>query len=678
MLHLYKEGLGGEAYESHLMEPQEQGVYMFEIRGDLNGVFYTYATRVNGLSQEAVDPYARAVGANGRRGMVIDLAQTNPEGWETHNKPAFDNFTDAIIYELHVRDMSVSPNSGIENKGKFLGLIEEGTTNEEGLATGIDHLKELGITHLHLLPVFDFRTIDETTLEKNDFNWGYDPENYNVPEGSYATNPYEGDVRIREFKEMVKGLHENGIRVVMDVVYNHTGASQDSSLNKLVPDYYYRTVNGVFSNGSACGNETASERSMVRKLFVDSVVYWAREYQIDGFRFDLMGLHDIETMNAIRVALNEVDPAILIYGEGWTGGASPLPQAKAALKKNTYMLPGIAAFSDDLRDGVKGHVFTDEQPGFVSGFEGMEESVKFGIVGATKHAQISYDKVNYSTSPWANDPSQSINYVAAHDNMTLWDKLAVTNPDDTEEDRKKMSMMADAIVLTSQGIPFIHAGSEFLRTKGGDENSYKSPDSVNQLDWSLKTENLDVYKYYQGLIALRKAHPSLRMQTNVEIQENLAFFGDGDEFGNLQLAHKNMIGYIITNNANEDDAATLMTFFNANKEAKEVEIPEGTWQVLVKGDRAGTDVIETITSNKLVVEPLSTMVLISDSIIPLQALAASENDVEALEETDKETTDEVEEVKTSTNRGLVGILLTIVALLIGGVAIVFGFKKFKK
>ncbi len=614
---LYNDGYKGEVSKTVPMSRADKGIWETKVTGDIQGVFYNYEVHVDEKINVAVDPYAKAVGANGKRGMVVDLSKTNPDKWASDKKPALKNFTDAIIYELHVRDLSVAENSGITNKGKFLGLTETGTKSPDGLSTGLDHLKELGITHLHLLPSFDYRSIDETKLDENNFNWGYDPENYNVPEGSYSTDPYSGTARIIEFKEMVKTLHENGIRVVMDVVYNHTGATQDSNLNKIVPSYYYRTLDGAFTNGSGCGNETASERAMVRKMFVDSVVYWAKEYNIDGFRFDLMGLHDLETMRAIRAALDQVDPSIIIYGEGWTGGTSPLPDSQKAIKANTYLLDGIAAFSDDIRDGIKGHVFTAEKPGFVNGLKDMEESIKFGVVASTSHPQIRYSSVVYSDAPWANAPSQTITYASAHDNLTLWDKLAITNPNDSVEDRIKMNKLSSTIVLTSQGIPFIHAGEEMLRTKDRDENSYKSPDSINKIDWSWKKDNSDVFEYYKGLIAFRKAHPALRMMTTEEVQSNLVFFGDGERYYDLQLAESNMVGYLISNNANGDSAGTICVLLNANHEDKKVSIPEGTWQVYINGEKSGTEVLDTVKGSEATVSALSAMVLVRKDAVDI-------------------------------------------------------------
>lgn len=629
---VYDAGIKGNLVSSTPMKKDVQGTYIATVQGDLNQMFYTYQVTINGKKNEAVDPYATSVGVNGDRAEIMDIAQTDPKDWKADQRPELVSANDSIIYELHIRDLSTSESSGITEKGKYLGLTELGTKNSDGLSTGLDHIKELGVTHVQLLPVFDYRSIDETTLEKNEFNWGYDPKNYNVPEGSYSTDPYEGGVRIKEFKTMVQTLHQNDLRVVMDVVYNHTGASNDSNLNILVPDYYYRTVDGTFSNGSGCGNETASERLMVRKLIVDSVVFWATEYHIDGFRFDLMGLHDIETMKAVREALDKVDPSILTYGEGWTGGSCPLSESLRLVKANTSKVPSVGVFSDDLRDGIKGNVFEDKSAGFVNGAIGLEESVKFGIVGATLHDQINYLKVNYSVKPWALEPAQSINYVEAHDNLTLWDKLAVTNAKDSIKERIAMDQMSAAIFLTSQGIPFIHAGMEFLRSKEGDENSYKSPDRINQIDWSLKSTNINVFHYYKGLIELRKAHPAFRMTESSDINKNLAFFGTDETFGALQLPKKRMVGYVINNHANKDEAGAICVLFNANKTAQTVSIPDGEWDVVVNKDTVNVEGIDHLTGNQVLMQPIETVILISKEPVDITKVTKQEVDKSATDD----------------------------------------------
>ncbi len=579
------------------MERSEKGTWIYETNDDLNLKYYTYSVDNGYGSFEVADPYAFASGVNGHRSMILDLSSINADNFENHDRPDALEFVDSIIYELHVRDLSMDEDSGIENKGKFLGLTETGTTNENGDSTGLDHLKELGITHLHLLPSFDHRSIDETKLDQPQFNWGYDPYNYSVVEGSYSTNPFLGEVRVEEFKKMVQTLHENDIRVVMDVVYNHTGASQDSHLNRIVPNYYYRTVNGNFSNGSGCGNETASERPMVRKLIVDSVAFWANEYQIDGFRFDLMALHDIETMNQVRQKLDEIDPSIIIYGEGWTGGGTPLSQTDQALKVNVTRLDNIAVFSDDIRDGVKGSVFNSGERGFVSGDFSKDMAVKFGILGGVKHEQVTW---YYNTDK----PSQLINYVSAHDNLSLWDKLLASNGEDnTEETLKKMHNMSNAIVLTSQGIPFLHAGVELNRSKDGDHNSYKSSDEINMIDWSLKTENRSTFDYHQGLIALRKSRDEFRLNDAEKIGEMINFYDTVD----------GVIAYSI-------DAPNYDTqvVFNATNETQTLDAGFGFYKVLVKDDKAGTKML-ALSFGKMEVAPYTTLVMVG--ISPLVVIA---------------------------------------------------------
>jgi pullulanase len=686
---IYDAGIQGTLVSTTPMKKDVNGTYIASIKGDLKDRYYTYQVVINGIKSEAVDPYATAVGVNGDRGAIIEMALTNPMNWEDYERPEFLSPTDAVIYELHIRDLSMSDSSGIQNKGKYLGLTELGTKNKEGLSTGLDHIKELGVTHVQLLPVFDYRSIDETTLEKNNFNWGYDPKNYNVPEGSYATDPYDSSLRIKEFKTMVQTLHENGLRVVMDVVLNHTGATADSHLNTLVPNYYYRFVDGKFSNGSGCGNETASERAMVRKMIVDSVVYWATEYHIDGFRFDLMGLHDIETMQAVWEALYEVDPTILIYGEGWTGGASPLSESLRLVKKNAYQVPGIGVFSDDIRDGIKGSVFEGRAAGFVNGAIGLEESIKFGVVGATQHDQIKYTNVNYSIKPWANSASQSINYAEAHDNMTLFDKLVVSNEKDSLEDRIAMNRMSASIFITAQGIPFIHAGMEFLRTKKGDENSYQSPDSINQIDWALKSEHIDVYNYYKGLIELRKAHPAFRMTDPVMINEHLVFYGMDETYGALQLPEKRMVGYIINQNANGDSAGAICVLFNANKTNQSVGLPDGEWEVLVNKEQVNLDGIEFV-EGKVSMKPIETLILVSKNPVDITKVSyvekkeSEDTSSEEVGNTSADTTDvgndtedEVVQAETTKKQSLpyvLGGLAVVVVLGTGG----YLYKKKKK
>lgn len=614
-INFYKEDGDKEAWETQPMLKDKKGTWVYEAAGDYLNIYYTYSVTVDSITREAVDPYAKAVGTNGKRGMVIDLASTNPENFEDDERPKFKNMTDAVIYELHVRDLSSDADSGIENIGKFLGLTETGTKNKAGEATGLDHIKDLGVTHIHLLPSFDYASVDESKGNSDQFNWGYDPQNYNVPEGSYSTNAADGNVRVKEYKEMVQALHKNNIRVIMDVVYNHTYNIEDSNFQKIVPDYYYRKNGDSYSNGSGCGNETASERSMMRKFMLDSVVYWAKEYHVDGFRFDLMGVHDITTMNEIRMALDEIDPSIMLYGEGWTGGESCYPETERVTKANVSKVEGLAAFSDDFRDGLRGNVFDEKDKGFVTGNDAYNEDVKFGIVAATNHSQINKEKLTKSKEAWASSPEQCINYVSCHDNLTLWDKIATSNADNSEEDRIAMNKLAASIVFTAQGVPFIQAGEELLRTKpstdgnGFDANSYRSPDSTNSIKWGTKAEKKDVYEYYKGLIAFRKAHKALRMTKTDDVNKSLKFM-DGME--------GNAIGYTITGSPSGEKADAIMVIHNANTKNITVDLPDkDAWKVYVNGEKAGTECLEEVNTT-VTVKGISTTVLVKEKASIIQ------------------------------------------------------------
>jgi pullulanase len=606
VVRLFKSGDQEDLFQTLPMMKDIQGTWLAVMEGDWNGTYYTYAVTVEGETKEAVDPYAKAVGVNGNRGMVIDLEATNPEGFLNQPKPLFTQATDAVIYELHIRDFSMDQNSGMKHKGKYLAFTEKGTTNSHGDKTGVDYLKDLGITHVHLMPAFDYMTVDETRLSEAQYNWGYDPKNYNVPEGSYATDPYHGKVRVREFKQMVQALHQNGLRVIMDVVYNHTMESAESSFNRIVPGYYYRlTQDGSFSNASGCGNETASERLMMRKFIIDSVVYWAEEYQIDGFRFDLMGIHDIQTMNELRQALNAIDPSLLVYGEGWTGGLSPLPDWKRALKDNIKnMNSGIAAFNDNLRDAIKGSVFQNSERGFVNGKDGLEETIEFGVTAATWNEGVDYGRVLYTKDPWATQPSQTVNYTSAHDNLTLWDKLALSNPEDSREDRVRMNRLSAAIILTSQGIPFFQAGEEFLRSKplneegtAFDDNSYNSSDTINSLKWDAVSINKEVVNYYKGLIAFRKKYRALRIAKSEEVRAKLKI---------MDWSQPNVVTFTISDHIEGE----ICVCYNANREEKTIHIPEGEWKVYVEGTKAGTDLLRIIKGQEVKVEAISALVLV--------------------------------------------------------------------
>ena len=597
------------------MNKENRGVWRVKIDEDLSGEYYNYLVRNNGKTYESVDPYAKAVSINGEKSMVIDMESTNPKGWSNDKKPILNDVTDSIIYEAHIRDLTKDEASGVIKalRGKYIGaVLENSKIKGTSITTGLDHLKELGITHIHLLPVFDYGSIDERYDSPDNYNWGYDPQNYNVPEGSYSTNPYEGAVRISEFKEMVYKFHQAGIRVVMDMVYNHT-YNLESPLNLTVPGYYYRKDQyGRYSNGSGCGNETASERYMFRKYMIDSVLYWAKEYHIDGFRFDLMGLHDLETMRIIRNELNKVDKSIIMYGEGWTCYDTPLNINESAVKNNICKFDDlqIAAFSDDARDSIKGSVFLKESLGFVNGGDNYEESIKYTICASTKHDEIDLSKVVYSKSFWANEPYQTITYDSAHDNNTLFDKLRMSCKDENEEELLKMNKLAAAIVLTSQGISFLHEGEEFARVKEnleGEiiENSYNSSDYTNELKWLRKQRYIDLFNYYKGLIKLRKEYKAFRMNSNKEIQNNISFMAKGNEFKDNHI-----VGYIINIEDYNDSYSKIAVIFNANKYNVEVDLDEGKWNVLVDGEKADSEVQYKIEDSIVNVSARSALILI--------------------------------------------------------------------
>lgn len=601
-LNLYKQGEGDNLIEQHIMKKSANGTYVFEKQGDCNGIYYTYTVVNHGEEQEAVDPYTKAAGVNGQRGMVINLAKTNPQGFEMDGYRNPEHITDAIIYEGSVRDFTMDESSGVFHNGKFLGLTEANTTNHFGEATALDYISGLGVTHVQILPAFDFETVDEKN-QKAQYNWGYDPDNYNVPEGSYAVSPYDGAVRIQEMKQMVLALHSRGIGVIMDVVFNHTYRRDDSNLQKIVPGYYYRSDETGYTNGSGCGNEVASDRPMVQKLIVDSLIYWAKEYHIDGFRFDLMGVLDIDTMNVIAERLNEIRSDIYLYGEGWNGGPSSLAEEKRAFKASAKKMPGIGMFNDDIRDTIKGSVFYDDHLGFVNGGTHLENALRYGITGAVAHPQVDYDA--YGSKPWAKEPGQSINYVSCHDNYTLWDKLSVSCPEASEEKKKAMNRLCAAIVFTSQGVPFIQAGEEFLRSKplpekkGFAENSYNMPDAVNSIKWDNIHEYPDMIAYYKGLMALRKAHPVFRMQSEAEMTQNLCFLSDTPE---------NVVAYLLKGKGADDTPENILVIFNGNDEEILYNLPEGKWKILVDDKTAGADG-KKIISAKADVEPLSALVL---------------------------------------------------------------------
>ena len=600
-LMLYNEGEGGHAYRTVAMEAGEEGVWHTTVSEDLLGKFYTFNVKIDDRwLGDTPGIFAKAVGVNGQRAAVIDLRATDPEGWADDRRPPLRSAADVVIYEMHHRDFSVSPASGIEHKGKFLALTEEGTRSPEGLATGIDHLRELGVTHVHLLPSYDYASVDETRLDDNQYNWGYDPQNYNVPDGSYSTDPYRPDVRIREFKQMVQALHKAGIRVILDVVYNHTFNIEGSNFERTAPGYFYRQrPDGTYADASACGNETASDRPMMRKYIIESVLHWAREYHIDGFRFDLMGIHDIETMNQVRAALTAVDPSIIVYGEGWAAQAPQLPQDSLAMKANTYRMPGIAAFSDEMRDALRGPFNDNKQGAFLAGLSGGEESIKFGIVGAVQHPQVCNDSVNYSQAPWAAEPVQMISYVSCHDDMCLVDRLRASIPGIKDDEVARLDKLAQTAVFTSQGIPFIYAGEEVMRDKKGVHNSYQSPDSINAIDWSRKALHADVFAYYKGLIQLRKNHPAFRLGSAELVRRHLEF---------LPVEGKNLVAWRLKEHAGGDKWEDIVVVLNSRREPARVTVPQGSYTVVCRDGFINEGGLAKVSGTELVVPAQSALI----------------------------------------------------------------------
>jgi len=609
-LRIYRQSLGGSAIRIDQFEKADNGTWIFRLHGDLNGYYYTIRVNDGSWLNETPGVEARAVGTNGHRGLIFDPEATNPEGWNNDRRVKCEHATDAIIYELHVRDFSIAPSSGMNNKGKYLAFTETGTLSPEGLKTGIDHLKELGITHVHLLPVADFLTVDESTPDQS-YNWGYDPLNFNAPEGSYSTNP-KTTARILELKMLVQSLHQAGIGVILDVVFNHTAFTRRSYFNQTVPGYYYRQKpNGTFSNASGCGNEIATERNMVRKFIIESLNYWATEYHLDGFRFDLMGIYDLDTMNQIRANIDLVSPNILLYGEGWTADKSPMNETWRAVKTNVSRLFRIAVFNDDFRDGIKGNNFGTHSRGFISGQTVQEENIKFGIAGACFHPQIEYGYVEHSKSPWASEPWQCINYASCHDNHTLFDKLSLSCPEASEEEISRMVMMAGALVLTSQGIPFLHAGVEMARTKLGDHNSYKSPDPVNQIDWTRKSTNIGIFKYYQALINLRKKHPAFHMNWAGLIRKHLVFSSD---------YQPGVASYLLVNHANSDEWKTILLVFNGNRHEITFKLqPHIHWRIVARDTTINTESTDFVSGNEIQVSGISMLMLVEDYFVhPMQ------------------------------------------------------------
>ena len=567
------------------------GKWKLTVKNDLKGKYYVFS--VYNQEQPDITPglFAKAVGVNGKRGAIVDLKDTDPEGWADDVRPALKNPCDLVIYEMHHRDFSMDLSSGIKNKGKFLALTEP---------AAIDHLRRLGVNAIHILPSFDFASIDESKPDVAQYNWGYDPLNYNVPEGSYSTNAADPKVRIREFKQMVQALHKAGIRVILDVVYNHTFDINGSNFQKTYPDYYFRkTAEGKYSDGSGCGNETASDKQLMRDFMKESVEYWVKEYHIDGFRFDLMGVHDIETMNEIHDVVSKIDPSIYIYGEGWSAGSCAYPQEKLAMKANARELNGIGAFSDEMRDALRGPFSDDTKGGFLAGVPGQEESIKFGIAGAISHPQIDMTKVNYSKTAWTNEPSQMVAYVSCHDDMCLTDRLRASIPYIGDDELIRLDLLAQTAVFTSQGVPFILAGEEMLRDKKGVHNSFRSPDSINRLDWNNLKRYPQVFDYYSGLISLRKQHPAFHMGSADEVRKHLVFLD----------APAGVVAYQLKDNAGGDSWKNIIVILNSQKTPQTVNVPEGSYTMVVANGKVNAGGIGLVSDKTVTVAPQSALIV---------------------------------------------------------------------
>lgn len=596
-LNLYAAGDGEPPLATHALAWQPAGVWALTLPQNLEGQYYTYSVTNRGVTHEVIDPYALSAGVNGQRALIVDAEAL----LVTYNKE--DNFCptpmdEAIIYEAHVRDLSLSPSTthSAANRGKFLGVSETGTKNSTGQSTGVDHIVELGATHIHLLPVFDYMSVDESTPEVAQFNWGYDPLNYTVPEGSYSSNAADGYVRMHEFRKMVAQLHQQGLGVIMDVVYNHVGSSVDHPLERLVPDYYFRlNSEGLFADGSDCGNETASDHIMFRRFMITSLEAWSKLYHIDGFRFDLMAIHDLTTMNAIAKALRALNPNTILYGEGWHAGGCVLPEDQQALKRHAYLMDDVAVFNDNIRDGVKGYVFKASKAGFINGDAACKDEALFGFLGAL--VPVGHFE------PYAKNSRQTIAYVSAHDNHTLFDKLKATCPKADSSELMRMQMMANALVLTATGTPFLHAGVELMRSKGGNDNSYNLPDSVNQLNYDNKTQALPVFQYYQRLIALRKNHPIF----------NQGLVSEGMHAAQvitpLSGNDRHTIAAHLKDYTGKDGFSDVLLFFNAGDHTPEYALPVGNWRLIADRTQVNGDGLPFAQTAPLVLAPKSTMIL---------------------------------------------------------------------
>ena len=606
--------------QKYKMRLGKDGIWTVTVNQNLKNRMYWF--NVDG--KRSVGVFAKAVGVNSSYGMVADLSETNPEGWELDKRPVVKSPADLVVYEMHHRDFSIDASSGLKHKGKFLALTEP---------KAIRHLKDLGVNAVHILPSYDFGSVNETRLQDNKYNWGYDPVNYNVPEGSYSTNPYDPTCRIREFKQMVQALHKAGIRVILDVVYNHTYDIENSNFQKTYPDYYYRKTpkkgnnssqeageGSAYSNGSGCGNETASEQPMMRRFMIESVKYWINEYHIDGFRFDLMGCHDIETMNAIRKAVDEIDPTIFIYGEGWSAGQCALPAEQLASKANIPMLPRIAAFSDELRDGLRGPFSDDTKGAFLAGLQGEEESIKFGIAGCIAHPQVDMQKVNYSKKAWATEPTQMISYVSCHDDMCLVDRLKASIPGITTDEIIRLDLLAQTAVFTSQGVPFMLSGEEMLRDKKGVHNSFESPDSINHLDWDNLKRYPQVFKYYKDLIQLRKDHPAFRLGSADLVRKYLEFLAPlssplGGKSGEAESLPQGggregaIVAFRLKDHAGGDSWKDIYVVLNASRKQQTIALPMDSYETVCDDGRISETGIRHFTGDKVTVAPQSALIL---------------------------------------------------------------------
>ena len=602
-IHIYEDGQGGKAIKTIKMKASGENRWEATVKGDLKGKFYTFDIGKG----ETPGVFAKAVGVNGMRGAIVDMAETNPQGWENDQRPVIQSPADLVIYEMHWRDFSIDVSSGLKNKGKFLALTEP---------KAIEHLKSLGVNAVHILPSFDYASVDETKLDTPQYNWGYDPKNYNVPEGSYSTDPYNPVTRIKEFKQMVQALHKAGIRVILDVVYNHTFNIDHSNFQLTYPDMYYRkTADGKYSDGSGCGNETASEKPLMREFMLESVKYWIDEYHIDGFRFDLMGVHDIETMQQIRAEVNKIDPSIYIYGEGWSAGSCAYPVDKLAMKANAQQLNGIAAFSDDMRDALRGPFSDDHKGALLAGIPGEEESLKFGIVGGIAHPQVDMTKVNYDKKPWTNNPTEQISYVSCHDDMCLVDRLKASIPSLTdknipEKERTaeliRIDQLAQTAVFTSQGVPFILSGEEMLRDKKGVHNSYNSPDSINHLDWNNLQRYPQLFAYYKNLILLRKNHPAFRLATGDKVRQHLEFL---PAVNSKDVKQYCLVGFLLKDLQGIDAWKTIIVIYNFNKEAKEMAIPEGNYTIACCNGTIDEAGLGEVSGKEVLVDGQSALIL---------------------------------------------------------------------